>query len=38
MRTKKLHIISTGSQEPEQLADIIGRIHFDIDFIHLREK
>lgn len=38
MKTKKLHIISTGRQEPEQLADIIGRIHFDIDFIHLREK
>ncbi|TWT08081.1 thiazole tautomerase TenI [Planococcus sp. CPCC 101016] len=38
MKTKKLHIISTGRQKPEQLADIIGRIHFDIDFIHLREK
>lgn len=38
MRTKKLHIISTGRQKPAQLADIIGRIHCDIDFIHLREK
>jgi thiazole tautomerase (transcriptional regulator TenI) len=38
MKTKKLHIISTGRQKPEQLADIIGRIHLDIDFIHLREK
>lgn len=38
MKTKELHIISTGRQKPEQLADIIARIHFDIDFIHLREK
>ena len=38
MKAKKLHIISTGRQNPEQLADIIGRIHLDIDFIHLREK
>ncbi|RAZ79306.1 thiazole tautomerase TenI [Planococcus halotolerans] len=38
MKTKKLHIISTGKQKPEQLAEIIGVIHPYIDFIHLREK
>ena len=38
MKTEKLHIISTGRQKPEQLANIIGRVHSDIDFIHLREK
>lgn len=38
MKTGKLHIISTGRQKPKQLADIIGVIHPDIDFIHLREK
>lgn len=38
MKTKKLHIISTGKQKPAQLATIIGRIHPNVDFIHLREK
>lgn len=38
MKAGKLHLISTGKQKPEQLADIIGAIHPDIDFIHLREK
>ncbi len=38
MTTKKLHVISTGRQRPELLASIIGKIHRDIDFIHLREK
>lgn len=38
MKTEELHIVSTGRQRSEQLANILGRIHFDIDFIHLREK
>lgn len=38
MATGELHIISTGRQKPERLADILGMIHPDIDFIHLREK
>lgn len=38
MEAKMLHIISTGRQKPAQLADIIGKIHSDIDFIHIREK
>ncbi|ANU09647.1 thiamine phosphate synthase [Planococcus antarcticus DSM 14505] len=38
MENNKLHIISTGKQKPELLADIVGRIHPYIDCIHLREK
>lgn len=38
MKSEKLHVISTGRQKPEQLADIMGVIHSHIDFIHLREK
>ena len=38
MKTSELHLISTGKQEAEQFADILGTIHSYIDFIHLREK
>ncbi|MFP3321685.1 thiazole tautomerase TenI [Planococcus sp. SIMBA_160] len=38
MRNGELHIVSTGQQKPERLAEILGEIHFDVDFIHLREK
>lgn len=34
----KLHVISTGRQKPEQLAEIAGAIHPYIDAIHIREK
>lgn len=38
MRDGELHIISTDKQPPQQLAEIISRIHHEVDFIHLREK
>ncbi|XKE69252.1 thiazole tautomerase TenI [Jeotgalibacillus malaysiensis] len=38
MKPGKLHLISTGTQKSEQLADMIESIHPEIDFIHLREK
>ncbi|MEW9502870.1 thiazole tautomerase TenI [Jeotgalibacillus marinus] len=38
MRKEKLHVISTGRQKPEQLAEIVGSIHPYIDAIHIREK
>lgn len=38
MTNGQLHIISTGKQQVEQLAEIIGMIHPYIDFVHLREK
>ena len=38
MKKKLLHIISTGKQKPEELAEIAGRIHPYIDAIHIREK
>ncbi|WP_019414375.1 thiazole tautomerase TenI [Paenisporosarcina sp. TG20] len=34
----KLHVISTGTQKPQQLVEIIGQIHPFIDAIHIREK
>lgn len=38
MPNEKLHIISTGRQEPKKLANILSVIHPEVDFIHLREK
>jgi thiazole tautomerase (transcriptional regulator TenI) len=38
MKKGLLHIISTGKQKPEELAEIAGRIHPYIDAIHIREK
>ncbi|WP_211655520.1 thiazole tautomerase TenI [Planococcus alpniumensis] len=38
MKTGELHLISTGNQRAEELADILSQIHPYIDFIHLREK
>lgn len=38
MERGKLHVISTGTQKPQQLAEIIGQIHPYIDAIHIREK
>jgi len=38
MNHAKLHVISTGKQKPELLAEIIGSIHPYIDAIHIREK
>ena len=38
MRKEKLHVISTGRQKSEQLAEIVGSIHPYIDAIHIREK
>ena len=38
MKKRLLHIISTGKQKPEKLAEIAGQIHPYIDAIHIREK
>lgn len=38
MKDEELHIVSTGKQRPEQLGEILSRIHREVDFIHLREK
>ncbi|MFD2044618.1 thiazole tautomerase TenI [Ornithinibacillus salinisoli] len=38
MENGELHIISTGKQSPETLAEIIEEIHPYIDAIHIREK
>lgn len=38
MKNAELHVISTGKQEPRQLAEIVGQIHPYIDAIHIREK
>lgn len=38
MKNAELHVISTGKQEPQQLAEIVGQIHPYIDAIHIREK
>lgn len=38
MKNGLLHIISTGKQKPEKLAEIAGEIHPYIDAIHIREK
>lgn len=38
MKQAKFHIISTGRQNPEQLAEIVGSIHSYIDAIHIRER
>ncbi|MRH41829.1 thiazole tautomerase TenI [Aquibacillus halophilus] len=38
MSNRKLHVISTGNQTPENLAKIVGEIHPFIDAIHIREK
>ncbi|WP_017380705.1 thiazole tautomerase TenI [Paenisporosarcina sp. TG-14] len=38
MKNAELHVISTGKQEPQKLAEIVGQIHPYIDAIHIREK
>lgn len=38
MKKGLLHIISTGKQKPDHLAQIAGQIHPYIDAIHIREK
>ncbi|EIM04991.1 hypothetical protein A1A1_18532 [Planococcus antarcticus DSM 14505] len=39
MENNKLHIISTGKQKPELLADIVGRIHPYIDsYIFVKKR
>ncbi len=38
METGKLHVISTGKQDAEQLAAIMSVIHPYVDFLHIREK
>jgi len=38
MRDIEFHVVSTGRQEPERLAKIVGLIHPYIDAIHIREK
>lgn len=38
MKKGRLHVLSTGKQEPEQLTKIAAAIHPYIDAIHIREK
>ncbi|SES90455.1 thiazole tautomerase (transcriptional regulator TenI) [Oceanobacillus limi] len=38
MKKGQLHVVSTGKQPPEKLADIAGDIHPYVDAIHIREK
>ncbi|MDC3413492.1 thiazole tautomerase TenI [Aquibacillus sp. 3ASR75-11] len=38
MKKGTLHVLSNGKQQPEQLAEIAGRIHPYVDAIHIREK
>lgn len=38
MKGIEFHIVSTGRQEPEQLAETVGLIHPYIDAIQIREK
>ena len=38
MKGIEFHVVSTGRQEPEQLAKVVGFIHPFIDAIHIREK
>ncbi|WP_349409415.1 thiazole tautomerase TenI [Pseudalkalibacillus sp. SCS-8] len=34
----QIHVISTGTQTIEHFTKVIGRIHQEVDFIHIREK
>ncbi|MCP8616251.1 thiazole tautomerase TenI [Salirhabdus salicampi] len=38
MKKRELHVVTTGTQDDQQLIDIIKKIHPYVDYIHLREK